>query len=282
MQAYILLCPELFLQKYGKPMIQTCQYLLADIRTEGIVIICKLFITMLKAQPAYAVELLHPVLINVMKNLLGDSDYLSIKQIYLQVSTRYFLANQLALSRVLEEVGVENSLQKFLAIWLETMPGVTQNEDKKLLAIGLCSLLTVANDLIFESFSAIIINVYETLCDIMKADAEDEEEKDSLVLNDIEIEIEMEDYEYKTAHYDRLKAVCLKDPVHVLILKDYLQSQVCRYISFFTYLKCVAFQLVSLKKLVGDEKYAGLMATVDITIQKQLYNYVNTLVPVIE
>lgn len=265
MQAYTLLCPELYLQKYGKPMIQTCQYLLGDIRTEGIVIICKLFITMLRAQPAYAVELLHPVLVNVVKNLLSNSDYLSIKQIYLQVVTRYFLANQLALSRILEEVGVENSLQKFLTIWLETMPGVTQNEDKKLLAIGLCSLLTVPNNSILQHFSAMVINVYETLCDVMKAEVEDGEEKDSLVLTDIEIEIELEDYEYKTAHYDRLKSVCLRDPVHCLVLKDYLQSQ-----------------LVSLKKLVGDERYAGLMSTVDITIQKQLYNYVNTLVPVIE
>lgn len=125
------------------------------------------------------------------------------------------------------------------------MPGVTQNEDKKLLAIGLCSLLTVTNDLILENFSAIIINVYETLCDIMKADAEDEEEKDSLVLTDcLEIEIEMEDYEYKTAHYDRLKAVCLNDPVHVLVLKDYLQSQVksllLQLFSCFSSILCIA------------------------------------------
>lgn len=122
MQAYILLCPELYLQKYGSELMQTCQYLLKDIRTEGIVIICKLFITMLKVHPA-AVELLHPVMIDIMRNLLGDSDYLSIKQVYLQVATRFFLANQSALSQVLEEVQVESSLQKFLQIWFSTMPG---------------------------------------------------------------------------------------------------------------------------------------------------------------
>jgi hypothetical protein len=231
MQAYTLLCPELYLQKYGKELIQACQYLLKDIRTEGIVSICKLFIVILKVHPEYAVDLLHPVMIDIMRNLLGDSDYLSIKQVYLQVTTRYFLANQHALSRVLEEVQVENSLQKLLSIWFSTIPGVTQNEDKKLLAIGLTAFLTVANDLVIENFSVIIINVYETLCDIMKSDTEDGEEVDSLVLTDsADIEsngmYEIEDYEYKTPHYDRFRFICLKDPVHCIVLKEFLQGQV--------------------------------------------------------
>lgn len=237
MQAYILLCPEPYLQKHGKELVHACQYLLKDIRTEGIVSICKLFISMLKIHPEYAVELLHPVMIDIMRNLLGDSDYLSIKQVYLQVVTRYFLSNQNALSRVLEEVQVENSLQKLLTIWFNTMPGVTQNEDKKLLALGLCSFLTVPNDLVMENFSAIMINIYETLSDIMESQTEGGEECDSLVLTDqAEIEsngmYEIEDYEYKTPHYDRFRVVCLKDPVHSVVLKECLQGQVLCFIKF--------------------------------------------------
>lgn len=231
MQAYMLLCPELYLQKYGKELMQACQYLMNDIRTEGIISICKLYITMLKVHAEYAVELLHPALIDIMRSLLGDSDYLSIKQIYLQVVARYFLANQHALSQVLEETQVENSLQTLLSIWFNTMPGVSQNEDKKLLSIGLCSLLTVPNNIIMENFSAIIINVYETLCDIMKAETEDGEEVDSLVLTDVtDFEsngmYEIEDYEYKTPHFERFRVVCLKDPVHSVVLKEFLQKQV--------------------------------------------------------
>ena len=231
MQAYMLLCPELYLQKYGKELVHTCQYLMNDIRTEGILSICKLYITMLKVHPDYSVELLHPVTIDILRNLLGDSDYLSIKQIYLQVLTRYFLANQLAFSKILEEVQVENSLQKLLTIWFNTMPGVSQNEDKKLLAIGLCSLLTVPNNIIMENFSVIVINVYEALCDVMKSDTEDGEEFDSLVLTDEAAfesngMYEIEDYEYKTPHFDRFRVVCLKDPVHSVVLKEFLQKQV--------------------------------------------------------
>jgi hypothetical protein len=231
MQAYMLLCPELYLQKYGKELVQACQYLMNDIRTEGIISICKLYITMLRVHSAFAVELLHTPMIDIVRNLLSDSDYLSIKQIYLQVVARYFLANQHAFSQILEETQVEGSLQKLLTIWFDTMPGVSQNEDKKLLAIGLCSLLTVPNNIIMENFSVIVINVYETLCDIMKADTEDGEEVDSLVLAD-EQEFdsngmyEIEDYEYKTPHFDRFRVICLKDPVHSVVLKEFLQKQV--------------------------------------------------------
>lgn len=186
----------------------------------------------------------------------------------MQVATRYLLANQHAFSQVLEELQIEDSLQKFLTIWLNTMPSVAQPKNKKLLALSLCSLLTVGNDIIQDSFSAIIINVYETLCDIMKSDVEGGEEVDSLVLNDInDLEsndmYDMEDYEHKSPHYDRYRNMCMKDPVHKVELKQYLQSQ-----------------LVALKKLVGDEKYEKMMSTVDMTIHKLLFNYVNTLVTI--
>lgn len=231
MQAYILLNPEMYLQKYGKEMIRVCQYLIKDIRTEGVVLISKLFITILKVQPDYAVELLHPVVVEIIRSLLSDNDYLSVKQINLQVAVRYFLVNQHAFSRILDEIQVDGSLKKFLAVWFETMPGVTCMEDKKLLALGMCSLLTVPNDLIMEQFNVIISDVFETLCDIMKSDAEGGAEYDSLILTDSSEfgsngMYDMEDYEFKTSHYERFRVVCLRDPVHAIVLKDYLQTQV--------------------------------------------------------
>lgn len=245
-----------------------CQYLMRDIRTEGIVAICKLFLTMLKVMPNYAIELLHSIMNDVVKNLLNDSDYLSAKQIYLQVMTRYFLANQMAFSLILEEVRVENCFQKILSIWLNTMPNIIQNEDKKLMALGLCSLLTIPNENIFENFATIIINVYETLCDIMTLETPESAEVDSLILTDATDMEGMcdfdEGYEYKTPHYDRYKAMCLKDPVHSIVLKEYLQNQ-----------------LLALKTAVGAERYVTLIKTIDPTIHKLLYNYVNTFVPVV-
>lgn len=267
MQAYILLCPELYLQKHGKEIVQQLIYLMKDIRTEGIVTICKLFITMLRVQPNFAIELLHPVMLDIIKNFLNDSDYLTIKQIYLQVTARYLLHNINSFSYILEEVKIENSFKKFLSIWINTMPNVTVNEEKKLLAIALCSLLTIPNDIIHENFSAIIINVYETLCDIMRQETEDGEEVDSLILNeqvDLETMCNFDDADIvNTCHYDRYKSMCLKDCVHTVVLKEYLQNQ-----------------LITLKNVIGEERYVSLVTTIDPTIRKLLYNYVNTMVPI--
>lgn len=38
--------------------------------------------------------------------------------------------------------------------------------------------------------------------------------------------IDTENMQNETPHYDRCRTVCLQDPTHVIVLKDYLQSQV--------------------------------------------------------
>lgn len=44
---------------------------------------------------------------------------------------------------------------------------------------------------------------------------------------------------------------------------------------------CHPIQLIKLKDLVGFERYASLMSTVDASIHKLLYDYVNTMVPLV-
>lgn len=41
--------------------------------------------------------------------------------------------------------------------------------------------------------------------------------------------------EYNTHHYDRLKKLCLSDPVHTIVLKSYIESQVTISDSNFFY-----------------------------------------------
>lgn len=67
MQGYIYLCPDQFLQQYGKHCVDTCQYLIKDMRPEGIIVICKMFITILRARPDYSMELLKPVMADITK-----------------------------------------------------------------------------------------------------------------------------------------------------------------------------------------------------------------------
>ncbi len=126
---------------------------------------------------------------------------------------------------------MSDTLEKLLQIWFDTMRVCGNYEDKKLLALALCSLLTIPNNLLFEKFPMTVQCIYETLTDITKADLVDGQLVDTLIITeDDSIESsgmnDLEEYEYKTPHYDRCKKVCLQDPVHSVVLKDYLQSQV--------------------------------------------------------
>ena len=62
MQAYILLDPTVYLEKYGRKIVECCNYLMADMRPDGIALILKLYEAILRALPEPGLQLLKPVL----------------------------------------------------------------------------------------------------------------------------------------------------------------------------------------------------------------------------
>lgn len=66
-QAYILLDAEVYLQQHGKKIVETCMYLLTDLRSEGIVMVMRLFESILRSTGNYGIELVKPALPNIFK-----------------------------------------------------------------------------------------------------------------------------------------------------------------------------------------------------------------------
>lgn len=66
-QAYILLDAEVYLQQHGKNIVDTCMYLLSDLRSEGIVMVMRLFESILRATGDHGVSLLQPALPIIFK-----------------------------------------------------------------------------------------------------------------------------------------------------------------------------------------------------------------------
>lgn len=95
--------------------------------------------------------------------------------------------------------------------------------------MALTNLLTTQSRPVLERFSGIMVNILETLNDITKSD-------DNGVMTDSLIFIEGQSPTYykddllngycETDHEQRKKQLLLSDPVHTIVLKDYLQSQV--------------------------------------------------------
>ncbi|XP_065094368.1 importin-11-like [Ochlerotatus camptorhynchus] len=268
-QTYIFLCPDVFLPRYGKDIIKTCHYLLTDLRTEGVIVIYRLFLTVLRIAPKYSIELLRPYLVEVFKKYYEHEGFLQINQIYLQMVARILLLDQVTFSMILNELGIDDAMEKIVTSWLTDMHAVARSNEKKLLALALTSLITVSSDIIYDNFSGIMTNISETLNDITNEDEQTGTKVDSLILtDDNEAEIGMmmfgygfidtENMQNETPHYDRCRIVCLQDPTHVIVLKDYFQNQ-----------------LITLKGNIGDERYQALLSRIDIQILKEITDFVS-------
>lgn len=61
-QAHILLAPEETLKTQAIPVIATCDSLLADLRSDGILILMRIVETCIRAAPSVAVETIKPIL----------------------------------------------------------------------------------------------------------------------------------------------------------------------------------------------------------------------------
>ncbi|EGK96685.1 AGAP002970-PB [Anopheles gambiae str. PEST] len=259
-QAYVFLGAEVFLPRYGQEIVKTCQYLLTDLRADGVVLINRFFLTLLQAVPKFAIELLRP-------SYYQQTNFPQVLQIYLQIISRVLVNDQVTFSVVLAETGAQDALEKILTAWLENMRRVTAIEERKLLALALSSLLTVSNDVIYKNFAGIITNVTEALNDIMDVFSQDTK-VDSLVIDDENVDnvgvtlfsygfIDSDMVQEETPHFSRCRAFCLRDPTHVIVLKDYLQNQ-----------------LVVLKTTIGAEQYQSLMTSVDLQTLKELSSFV--------
>ncbi|XP_040161172.1 importin-11 [Anopheles arabiensis] len=266
-QAYVFLGAEVFLPRYGQEIVKTCQYLLTDLRADGVVLINRFFLTLLQAVPKFAIELLRPYLVEVFRSYYQQTNFPQVLQIYLQIISRVLVNDQVTFSVVLAETGAQDALEKILTAWLENMRRVTAIEERKLLALALSSLLTVSNDVIYKNFAGIITNVTEALNDVMDVFSQDTK-VDSLVIDDENVDnvgvtlfsygfIDSDMVQEETPHFSRCRAFCLRDPTHVIVLKDYLQNQ-----------------LVVLKTTIGAEQYQSLMTSVDLQTLKELSSFV--------
>lgn len=67
MQAYILLEPQVYLEKYGAKVVACCTYLMTDMRPEGIVLILKLYEAILRSLPEIGLQLVKPALNDIFE-----------------------------------------------------------------------------------------------------------------------------------------------------------------------------------------------------------------------
>lgn len=207
---------------------------------------------------------------------------------YLSILSRVLLSSHEVFTRVLRALAqIHNEteqivLGKIMDIWLSKMAVVSQLDQRKLLGLALTNLLTAQSQPVLERFNRVMVNILESLNDITKSD-DNGELGDSLLLAEGRspsyFDQDSDGY-YETDHDQRKKQLILSDPVHTIVLKEYLQSQVSVVIFFFFFVKVlIQFnhyfdKMFELRNQIGLQQYQLLLQSIDTDTISQLKGYI--------
>ncbi|GFS79489.1 importin-11 [Nephila pilipes] len=261
-EAYIILCPEVFLKRYGQTLVQTFLSAVTDMKNEAIDMVLKVIETAFIVFPEDGPILFQPMLPFVL-SLALDSEVLPISlSVYLCLLSRVILHNQTCFGAVLQKQANESQkdvgtmLGELLDVWLDKMPLLYPVNKRKLLGLALTCLLTSNSDVVHERICGIFLSVVEVLNDLVPLTKHQNGSNipDYLVITPDDISQQDEDIE--TEHHKRKRELSRQDPVHTVVLRDYLYNQI-----------------MALQQSVGSTKFQDLMSTVDIETMQQLEKY---------
>lgn len=220
----------------------------------------------------------------IFRQVYQNDELPMLMSMYLSVLSRILLSSHDIFTQTINRLAQMNNtseqhvLTTIMDVWLTKMCHVSQLEQRKLLGLALTNLLTTQSRAVLERFGNIMLNLVETLNDLTKQD-DSGIMTDSLVLTEGQSPSYFQEDSgsyYETDHEQRMKQLILSDPVHTIVLKDYLQSQVLvnlmRKLLFSMLRFCL--QLMELKKQVSPTQYDHLVQLVDREILSQLKEYV--------
>lgn len=264
--AYLMFSPESFLKVYGGSLLKTCQYMLTDLRSEGIVIIMRFVELCLRTAPQLSCELWKPIIPQIMILILNDDELSIALAVCTCIIARVLLCSKELFIQMVREVALQTRqtedqvFSRILLNWNKNMPCVTGMARRKILGLALSSLLTAQSSIVLDKFNDIIRNIIEALNDVTKPD-------ESGVLIDIlchcqsfpSSPTEREDFEdFETEHDHRMKRLATQDLVNTVVLGDYLVAQIDE-------LKCQ----------IGLEQFQHLLQSLDSETSSMLEEYRN-------
>ncbi|XP_034939716.1 importin-11 [Chelonus insularis] len=271
-QAYVLLNPQEILGDLGIRIIASLKSVMSDLRSQDLVLVIELFILILKVSPDVGVQLIKPALGRFLKTVYLDQEHevFIVIRMILVVLSRLLLDNRGVfaelISDLMKEIGEEQTeetvMNRILEVWLLHVSDFTQSDNMKIMALALCSLLSIDSPpIIYRHFPTIISVVVEVLNDILKLDDMDSYLDSLLLVNRTPEEHEQsdeDDGEYKTNLQLRLKRLDFQDPVHTVCLKSFLENQ-----------------LITLRRSISNNQFDEIIASLQPEIEQQLREYIS-------
>lgn len=232
-EAYLLLGPNEFMERYFAKLVTSFSSLLTELRTEGIVLVLKMVEQVFKCFPIQGPEIFRSLLPGFLVAVINQDVHPVVMSLYLALFGRVLLQHKQFFWIIIEQVATESHttssaiLKSLLTTWLESIDSMTQPEKRKLSALALASLLTCSvscYELVLEHFGGIISICVQVLHDVCRVPVDEEAvvQLDALVIADGD---ELGKDEQETEHEKRKRALTRKDPVHAIRLRDFVFEQ---------------------------------------------------------
>jgi len=260
-QAYVLLCPSEVMATIGPSVVKECAIMYPDLVDDGRLMVLRLVETWIRSAAQNSPQVLEPLLVTVMEAVHTGQDYPVLMSLHLSILSRLILSShslfsQLCLATATSVNSNHNDVAgKVLDVWCDKMACVTAPERRKLLALALASLLTTESPVVLSRVYMVFLNIAEALNDVTRPD-ESGNIVDSLMAGQGDAVLDTDDIDYETEHDSRKRHIAMQDPVHTVVLKDYVQSQ------------------VSLMSQQLGENYKEIIMNVDVETRDNLLEYV--------
>jgi hypothetical protein len=241
-QAYLYLAPTEFISNCGEKICTRLNDQYSDLQDEGVLLILRVVDLVLKVGPSDTPNKFGSLIFKSYQAVYHGTDYPMLMSLHLSIISWMLLRFPEDSSTFMTQLenysnsgnfpldtpeGINSAAGRVLDVWIEKMPLITQTDRRKLLALGMSSLLLPnGSQVVHDRIYGIFQNIAETLNDIMKYDDNTQTYTDSLIISDQSPCDDGEDSEYDTEHDSRKRIVASKDIVHCFSLRDYFQQKI--------------------------------------------------------
>ncbi|CAH0385174.1 unnamed protein product [Bemisia tabaci] len=278
-QAYVILAPEQFLKVCGEKVVESLMYILTDLKTEGVVMVLRVYEMFLRVNPSLSMQLLtivqpeiagerKPALTIVFEGVYHckETEYMAITM-YLSIVSRVLLFSKEVFAEMMNLLSQhvnksqEETLSIFLDKWLVKVNSVTVcnslsgHGNRKLNGLALVSLLTSRSNIVLEKFPKIVRVITEILNDIVVR--ENDELLEIMVGERAESPLLSYESDTDTQHERRCNELASSNPLLKITLHQYFQ-----------------LQLNELKTQTDPGMYSNLLQSIDSETYRQASEYV--------
>jgi len=265
-QAYVLLAPHDFLRSCGPGVASTLDDQFSDLQDEGVLLVLRLVDLVTKVGPPETPVIFNSLIKRSYQAVYEGVDYPMLMSLHLSIVSRITTCYPNACTNFINLLASQldkppDDVQgRLLDVWLDKMILVTQSDRRKLLAMGLATIMFSGSPVVQQRIFPILQNVAEALNDVMKPE-DNNSYVDSLLLSSSASSntsgYNEDDADYYTEHDTRKRDISLNDIVHKVSLNEYFQSKLQGWSQF-----------------VGETTYVNTLGNLDVETRDTLKEYI--------